>query len=173
MVGVKLIWAGAAALALAGCQASNDRGVASVCAPFAAAAATATASAATTTPANAPATAAPLAAADPAGGLDDCLHRWAYALAPARDDASHVAEAVTAACQGTLGRWNQQTASSEGETGPPIEAPSLITGRPTSPIEQHLSFAQGRAVFYVVQARAGRCAAPPMKDGVPVGLTRD
>jgi hypothetical protein len=165
------ICAAAAALALAGCEAAHGSvggGGASICAPFAAANAPATA-----TRANTPATAAPLAAADPAAGVDDCLHRWAYALAPASDDASHVAQAVTAACEGTLGRWNQQTATSEGEAGPPIEAPSLITGRPTSPIEQHLSFAQGRAVFYVVQARAGHCAVPPMKDGVPVGLTRD
>ena len=169
MGGLRPLCAGAAALALCGCQGAHGAGGGSsnVCAPFAAATATAT------TAANAPATAAPLTAADPASATDDCLHRWAYALAPASDDAAHVAQAVMAACEPALGRWNQQTASAAGEAGPPIEAPSLITGQPTSPLEQHLRFAQGRAEFYVVQARAGHCAAPPMKDGVPVGLTRE
>jgi hypothetical protein len=168
----KALVAGAASLALCACQAARDGragGADSVCAPFASASAPSTKGAAS----GAPATAAPLSAADPAGALEDCLHRWAYALASASDDAAHVAQATTAACEPALGRWNQQAATLGGEGGPPIEAPSLITGRPTSPIEQHLSFAQGRALFYVVQARAGHCAAPPMKDGAPVGLTRD
>jgi len=160
---------GAAALALCGCQGAHSGaggGSASVCAPFTTASAAAPA-------ANTPATAAPITSADPAAATDDCLHRWAYALASASDDAGHVAQAVMAACEPSLGRWNQQTASAPGDGGAPIEAPSLITGRLTSPIEQHLAFAQGRAQFYVVQARAGHCAAPPMKDGVPLGLTRE
>ena len=171
MDATRILGVGAVALALGGCQA-GAHGVAggganSVCAPFAVASTAAPASA------NAPATAAPLASADPAAATDDCLHRWAYALAGASDDAGHLGQAALAACDPSLARWNQQTASTAGDGGPPIEAPSLITGRPTSPIEQHLAFAQGRAEFYVVQARAGHCAAPPMKDGVPVGLTRD
>ena len=160
MTGVRLIVAGTAALALASCQGAHGGGAggggASVCQPFSQAAAAPAPSAA-----GAPTTAAPLAISDPAAGLEDCLHRWAYALAPAGDDASHIAQAVTAACEAALGRWNQQTASASADGGAPIEAPSLITGRPTSPIEQHLSFAQGRALFFVVQARAGHCAAPP------------
>jgi hypothetical protein len=168
MGALRILGVGAAALALYGCEAAHGGvagGANSVCAPFA--------TAATTTPAaaNAPATAAPLANADPASATDDCLHRWAYALAGSIDDAGHVAQAALAACEPTLARWNQQTAPGDG--GGPVEAPSLITGRPTSPIEQHLAFAQSRAEFYVVQARAGHCAAPPMKDGVPAGLTRD
>lgn len=168
----RILAAGAAALALAGCQGAHTAsggGSNSVCAPFLAANAGAT----TANGAAAPATAAPLAAADPASALDDCLHRWAYALASASDDATRVSQAALAACQASLGRWNQQTASAAGQGGSPIEAPSLITGQPTSPIQQHLSFAQNRALLYVVQARAGHCAAPPMKDGVPVGLARD
>ncbi len=167
MSGLRLLAAGVAALALCGCQGAQTSANHSVCTPFAAANAPAAPTA------NAPAVAAPLATADPASATDDCLHRWAYALASASDDAGHVAQAVMAACEPALGRWNQQTATTAGEGGEAIEAPSLITGRPTSPIEQHLAFAQGRAEFYVVQARAGHCAAPPMKDGVPVGLTRD
>jgi|SRR5581483_7957939 len=173
MATLKILTAGAAMLALAGCQAAHNGaagGGGGACTPFANANATPPAGAAAGTT---PSTAAPLVAADPAGALDDCLHRWAYALAPASDDASHVSQAVLAACEPSLGRWNQQAASAAGGGGPPIEAPSLITGQPTSPLQQHLSFAQNRALLYVVQARAGHCAAPPMKDGVPVGLTRD
>jgi hypothetical protein len=171
MAASKILIAGAAALLLTGCEGARTgaSGAASVCTPFANAAVTPAA----TTGAATPATAAPLPSADPASALDDCLHRWAYALAPASDDATRVSQAVLAACEPSLGRWNQQTASAGGEGGPPVEAPSLITGEPTSPIQQHLSFGQNRALLYVVQARAGHCAAPPMKDGVPVGLTRD
>ncbi len=164
-----ILTAGAAALALTGCQAAHNGGVASggVCMPFA------TAATQTTSSAGAPATAAPLASADPAAAMDDCLHRWAYALAGSSDDATHVGQAALSACQSNLVKWNQQTASVGGDGGAPIEAPSLITGEPTSPIGQHLTFSQDRALFYVVQARAGHCAPPPMTNGVPTGLTRD
>jgi hypothetical protein len=153
----------AAALSLAACQGARSGGTAGgsgLCIPF------------PETSASAPATAPPIAAGDPAGAVEDCLHRWAYALAGSSDDASHVAEATLAACNSTLARWNQQAAAVDQE-GPPLEAPSLITGAPTSPIAEHLTFAHGRALFYVVQARAGKCAAPPMANGVPVGLARD
>lgn len=163
--------AGAAMIALAACQPARNGGMAgggnNLCTPFPGAAA------ANTGAAGAPATAAPLAPADPGAAAEDCLHRWSYALAASSDDAGHVAQAVVAACGGSVARWNQQTASAGGEGGPPIEAPSLITGQPTTPIAEHLNFAQGRALFYVVQARAGKCAAPPMANGVPVGLARE
>jgi hypothetical protein len=167
-----ILAASAAALALAGCQgahngASASGGGSNLCTPFPGATASAT------TAAGAPATAAPLATADPATAMEDCLHRWGYALAGSRDDATHVAQATLAACQSVLVRWNQQTASMGGPGAPPIEAPSLVTGQTTSPIGQHLAFSQDRALFYVVQARAGHCAAPPMANGVPVGLSRD
>jgi hypothetical protein len=167
----QILAASAAALALAGCQAAHNGGTASggsnLCTPFPAAAAS------TTATAGAPATAAPLAPADPATAMDDCLHRWAYALAGSTDDASRVAQASLAACQSALVRWNQQSASVGGPGAPPIEAPSLVNGQPTTPIGQHLAFSQDRALFYVVQARAGHCAAPPMANGAPVGLARD
>ncbi|HEY0436121.1 MAG TPA: hypothetical protein VGC92_05745 [Phenylobacterium sp.] len=165
--------AGAALLALAGCDgartSSAGGGGNSLCTPFATAQAATPASPPTSV--GAPPTAAPIA--DPGAGLDDCLHRWAYALAASSDGADHVARAALAACGPALARWNQQTASSTGDGGPPIQAPSLITGELTSPLGEHLNFAQGRALLYVVQARAGKCAAPPMANGVPAGLTRD
>ena len=158
-----------AAVGLASCQGAHSGmagGGNGLCAPFAATQATAT------QPAGQAAIAPPIAG-DPSSGMDDCLHRWGYALAASSDDATHVAQATLAACSGALSRWNQQAASTGLDDAGPIQAPSLVTGEPTTPIGQHLAFAQGRALFYVVQARAGRCAAPPMQNGVPVGLARD
>ncbi len=110
-----------------------------------------------------------MAASDPATPVDECARRWAYSLAGSRDSAEVVAEAVVAACAPVLSKWNQaslgQAAPGGGE-----QALSLTTGQPTNPLAEHSAFAQGRALFYVVQARAGRCKAPPVKNGVPEGL---
>jgi hypothetical protein len=164
---LKALAAGAAVLAIAGCQGARQGGVAgggnSLCLPFAGTGAQTNAAGTATAP--------PLTAADPSAATEDCLHRWGYALAGSTDDATHVARAVMAACGSTLARWNQQSATVGGDAA--IEAPSLITGQPTSPIAEHLRFAEGRALFYVVQARAGKCAAPPMANGIPVGLARE
>lgn len=151
-----------AAAGFAGCNASAAGMAAdgAVCQPFKAA------SNAPNNTAPAPSAAAP---ADPSVALDDCLHRWGYALAHSTDEASAVATAVSAACGSSLSRWNQ-AALTGGLSPGDQSAPSLITGQPTTPFNEHFQFAQGRALFYVVQARAGRCAAPPMKDGVPTGL---
>jgi hypothetical protein len=153
-----------ATTALAGCERAG--GASGLCVPFAAKAVQPAA-------AGGAATAPPIAAGDPSAALDDCLHRWAYALAASPDDASHVAQAALTACGSSLARWNQQAAAAGPEGAAPLEAPSLLTGRPTTPIAEHMEFAQGRALFYVVQARAGKCAGPPVAGGAPVGLTRD
>jgi len=160
-----------AALSLAACSNTEAGGMAgnrNVCMPFPAATANAPASA---SPANgqAPATAPPLAG-DPAATLEDCLHRWGYALAASRDDANQVATATVAACGAAISRWNQGTLASDEGDGGPMQAPSLLTGQMTTPIAEHYLFAQGRALFYVVQARAGRCAAPPLSNGVLTGV---
>jgi len=107
------------------------------------------------------------AAAGGAVVLDECLKRWAYSLAPARDDADVVAAAARAACGAQLSSWNQQIVS---QPGAEEQAASLMTGEPTTPIAEHNGYAERRALFYVVQARAGSCAAPPAKDGVPEGV---
>lgn len=103
-------------------------------------------------------------AADPSAALDNCLHRWGYTLAASSDRAQEVAQAAVAACMPALTRWNQQTlAPAPGSRGPsPARtAPSLLTGQPTTPIAEHYDYAQARALFYVVQGRAGKCAPPP------------
>jgi hypothetical protein len=105
--------------------------------------------------------------ADGAAPLDECVRRWAYSLAPSRDDADVVAEAVAAACTAQLARWNQQTLNQPGGEG---EATSITTGQPTSPLAEHNAFSHARALFYVVQARAGSCPAPPAVHGVPEGV---
>jgi len=146
-----------AALNLAACNKTADRGgVSGICKPFA------TPAAAPATPQSAlPSTnilpAGP--AADPAATVDDCLHRWGYTLAAATDPADVVADATVAACGPSLTAWNQSSLATQGQN---VQAPSLVSGQPTNPIAEHYAFAQGRALFYVVQARAGHCAPPPV-----------
>lgn len=119
--------------------------------------------------------AAPVAApAGPSAAMDDCLHRWGYALAASEDPADQVAGAVVAACMPALSRWNQQAlAPTAGPAGaaPPSSAQSLITGEETNAMAERYRYAEGRALFYVVQARAGNCPAPPMTNGLPDGLS--
>jgi len=135
----------AACAGLVACQGGN-RPVAGVCKAF-------------------PAVAAQPASNEGAAVLEDCLHRWAYTLAAGRDEAGVVADAVAAACRAPLARWNQQTMTAAAASGAPQEAPSLITGQPTNPIAEHAIFASDRALFYVVQARAGACKPPPRREG--------
>jgi hypothetical protein len=142
-----------AALSLAACE--DNRGMrpnGRLCADFKTA----------KTPANSPA-----ALADAASPVDECVRRWAYGLAPSRDDADAVADATVAACGSLLSKWNQQSLA---DPAPPADALSITTGQPTNPLSEHNAFAHARALFYVVQARAGHCAAPPIKDGVPEGI---
>jgi hypothetical protein len=112
-----------------------------------------------------PAGTAAAAAGDPSAAMDDCVRRWAYSLAPSRDAAQAVSEAAVAACTSALTRWNEQAL---GQAAAPA-APSITTGEPTNPLAEHNSFAHARALLYVVEARAGRCAPPPATNGVPEG----
>ena len=136
-----------AALALTACE-SGNRASSKICADF---------------KAKAPVS----ATADAAQPMDECVRRWAYSLAPSTDEADAVADAAVAACGAILSRWNQQSLSQPSPDG---EALSITTGQPTNPMAEHNAFARDRALLYVVQARAGRCAPPPVKDGVPEGL---
>jgi hypothetical protein len=113
----------------------------------------------------------PTATTDAATPVDDCLRRWAYSLAGARDNADVVADATVTACAAPLTRWNQAglTQQAQDSANGPVEGLSITTGQPTNPLAEHSAFARGRALFYVVQARAGRCAPPPVNNGVPAG----
>jgi hypothetical protein len=141
------------ALALSACHVGPNgevggRGDNRICTPFTTAAST------TSSIPGAPGSAPAL---DSASVVDDCLHRWGYILARSHDPADLVGRATVAACASTLSTWNQQTLGQPGAD----DALSLTTGQPMSPIGAHADFAQSRALFYVVQARAGNCAPPP------------
>lgn len=103
-----------------------------------------------------------------AAAVDECVRRWAYSLASSGDDAGRVAEAAASACNAQLARWNQQALTQPGAEDP---SASLVTGEPTTALADHHAFSRSRALLYVVQARAGRCRAPPAKDGVPEGIS--
>ena len=98
---------------------------------------------------------------DPANAFDDCIHRWGYTLAPARDPADVVAQAAVDACGPILSAWNQQLTGQSDE-------PTSYRGRSSrqqmqapSPAQQQIRQAEAKALFYVVQARAAGCSAPP------------
>jgi hypothetical protein len=113
------------------------------------------------------------AASPPAGApangsaaVEECLHRWGYALASAKETADVVAAATVTACSGPVANWNQQalgqaSQQQQQQQDQPEEPTSLTTGEPTNPMAEHAQFAQSEALFYVVQARAGKCAPPP------------
>ena len=105
---------------------------------------------------------------DGSAPVDECIRRWAYSLASSRDNADVVSEAVVAACNTSLSRWNRQAIQLPSDGA---GAASLTTGEPTTPISEHNSFTHSRALLYVVQARAGACAPPPATNGVPDGVS--
>lgn len=141
---------GVAALSLTACNEPGKGGNAKICADFKVAK---------------PAPGTP--GAGGAGPVDECLKRWAYSLASSPDDAEVVAKAARAACGTQIANWNQQILNQPGADG---EAASLMTGEPTTPLAEHNGYTERRSLFYVVQARAGSCPAPPAKDGVPEGV---
>jgi hypothetical protein len=114
---------------------------------------------------------APVNTADPGTAFDDCVHRWAYAMAPARDPADIVAHAAVDACGAAMNAWNQQLMAQTPETAPEV-APFTRGGRAAeemaaqqqpqnTALAQHMRIAEARSLFYVVQARAAGCAPPP------------
>jgi hypothetical protein len=114
-------------------------------------------------------------ASDPGAAFDDCIHRWGYAMAPARDPADIVAHAAVDACGAQMNAWNQQAMAQ----APQYQNPQYQEYQPptrdrrgaeqmdqqqnpqTQALAQHLQIAQARSLFYVIQARAAGCAPPP------------
>jgi hypothetical protein len=141
-----------AAMALTAC-APDMKPDAKICTPFTTTATT------TTAPSDVASVAAPSAAGAEGAAFDDCLHRWGYRLAPSGDSADVAARAVVAACGEALSRWNTQTLNQAGPTGSQASL-DLHTGKSTTILEQRYDYAESKALFYVVQGRAGRCAAP-------------
>ena len=73
-----------------------------------------------------------IAASDAATPVDECLRRWSYSLASARDPANVVADAAIAACGTALSRWNQTAIGQPGAVSGSVQALSLTTGEPTN-----------------------------------------
>ena len=98
---------------------------------------------------------------DPAASFDDCVHRWAYTLAPARDPADVVARASVDACGPILSAWNQQTLDQNPQPQPRRFESRGPHQQQNNPLAQRMGMVESRALFYVVQARAAGCAPPP------------
>ncbi len=112
--------------------------------------------------ANAASGLAPATVSDPAIAFDDCIHRWGYVLAPSRDPADVVAQASVEACSSILASWSQQIGqAAQAEPTSYGARGRSETAQAPNPEAQRMHAAEGRALFYVVQARAGGCAAPP------------
>ena len=79
------------------------------------------------------------------GDWDACANRWAYRLAGSPDPAKVVAEAVATACGDTVA-WQVNNAE-EGDDRRQLAADLMRS-------------LDGLALYYVVQARAGKCDIP-------------
>jgi hypothetical protein len=123
------------------------------------------------------------AAADPGAAFDDCIHRWAYAMAPARDPADIVAHAAVDACGAAMNAWNQQVIAQNPNAyaqdqyqAPPARGRASEQEMEQSPqnsaLAQHMQVAQARSLFYVIQARAAGCAPPPANTLVSAPATQ-
>ena len=104
--------------------------------------------------------------ADPSAAVDDCIHRWAYVLSRGHDPADVVAHATLEACSTPLTTWSQQIANApqaDETVGPSSGYGRRGGGDPSAanPMAQRMGMANAKALFYVVQARAGSCALPP------------
>jgi hypothetical protein len=76
---------------------------------------------------------------------DECIHRWSYAFAKAPDPADAVVGAVIGACRAQIDR--SATMLGEGDS----EAERWF-------LEQMERAARERALYRVIQARAGNCS---------------
>jgi hypothetical protein len=155
----------AAALGLAGCNRGDGTRLALVgrtyCTPFRSATTTANASNPNGQSGLATNAAAALPTGDPGAALDDCVHRWAYTLAPSRDPADIVAHASIDACSAMVAAVSQPA-------GPPPDSRDAAAQQAQNPVAQQMRATEGKALFYVVQARAAGCAPPPA-NSLPAG----
>ena len=81
------------------------------------------------------------------GDWEGCVHRWAYRLASVEGSVPIIAKAVTEGCADAV---EAALVVPEKVDGVPIDSAQ-------APLERR---ALGKAMFYVAQARAGRCAIP-------------
>ena len=86
---------------------------------------------------------------DPAASFDDCIHRWAYTLAPARDPADVVARASVDACGPILTAWNQQTLDQNPQPQPRRFESRGPQQQQNNPLAQRLGMVESRALSIV------------------------
>ncbi|MFN3724707.1 MAG: hypothetical protein ACK4SZ_00225 [Allosphingosinicella sp.] len=91
---------------------------------------------------------APADAYQQAVARDECIHNWSYRLARSEDDAEAVVGAVIGACRTSIDRSATMVAAGD----PEAERFYLAEFERAS---------RERALFRVVQARAGRCSLEP------------
>ena len=91
---------------------------------------------------------APADAYQQAVARDECIHNWAYRLSRSQDDAEAVVGAVIGACRTSIDRSATMVAAGD----PEAERFYLAEFERSS---------RERALFRVVQARAGRCSLEP------------
>jgi len=98
--------------------------------------------------------------------LDNCTLKWAYRLARSPDAADSVAQAVIGACAGAVDYLNSAAVAAkradyaERYPGIPPEWTSPRDGRDLTVQAYHYEEYRQKALFNVVQARAGQCKVP-------------
>ncbi len=91
------------------------------------------------------------------GLADDCVHRWGYRLAGARDDALTVAKAVAAGCESGVSDVQRDFKENLATEIPdPIQRRRVEDEYDAFVVKMYLD----KALFHVVQARAGNCRVP-------------
>ena len=97
---------------------------------------------------------APADAYQQAVARDECIHNWAYRLSRSDDDAEAVVGAVVGACRTSIDRSATMVAAGDPEAERFYMAEFERASRE-------------RALFRVVQARAGRCSLEPRAAEAP------
>jgi len=103
---------------------------------------------------------APADAYQQAVARDECIHNWSYRLARSSDDAEAVVGAVLGACRTSIDRSATMVAEGDPEAERFYRAEFERASRE-------------RALFRVVQARAGRCSLEPRAAGAEAAAPAD
>jgi hypothetical protein len=91
--------------------------------------------------------------------LTQCVHRWAYRLAPSNDTAKETAEAALMGCKDIVTRYGIALGVDRRNRGQ-SESGFDLQGREVNSFEEAYRQGMEQALFHVVQARAGKCAVP-------------
>lgn len=90
----------------------------------------------------------------------NCVQKWGYRLAKSQDPADKVADAVMGACWDTIYPWAYARMVDAKSVTASEKTISSRSGREVNFVEETYEQLHARALFHVVQARAGRCQIP-------------